>query len=161
MARCTKPASHIARSNGPSGLLRALIAGLSMLLIACNATDRPAGPGVDAQDVSSRTTQLRLPVSATGYYAVYMSNNVVLFGKLAGADDEWVTLTDVHYIRSNVDPAKKEVANQLMKRSGEWHQPNESAIARQNIVVIEPVTQDSRMMTLIGEMKGAANLPGR
>jgi hypothetical protein len=90
-----------------------------------------------------------LPESSSGYYGVYTSGNVVLFGKLESANDEWITLSDVHYVRSGVNPDTKQVANQLVKRNREWHQPDTSAINRQNVLVVEPVAGDSKMMGLI------------
>jgi hypothetical protein len=100
-----------------------------------------------------KAASVQMPESPSGYYGVYTSSNVVLFGKLVRADAEWVVLKDVHYIRTNMDPEKKQMANQLVKRNREWHQPSESAIARSQILVVEPVATDSRMMTLIRDMK--------
>ena len=147
--------SDVRPGSFPNGLLGTLIVGSSMLLVSCGAPDTPAAPavGVDKPVASAVSATLGLPESPSGYYGVYTSSSVVLFGKLVRADKDWVTLADVYSIRSNVDPAKKTVENQLVRRKGEWHQPGESAIARQNILVIEPVAQDSRMMTLIREMK--------
>jgi hypothetical protein len=48
-----------------------------------------------------------------------------------------------------VNPDTKQAANQLVKRNREWHQPDRSAINRQNVLVIEPVAENSKMMGLI------------
>lgn len=135
---------------------------LTLLAPACTAanqesTPAPGGSAPDGTKAQVSTTspsqgQAGMPESPSGYYGVYTTSNVVLFGKLAGVNDDWITLTDVYYVRSNVTE-ERQVANQLVKRASEWHAPQESAIARQNILVIEPVAQESRMMTMIREGK--------
>jgi hypothetical protein len=122
--------------------LAAVVLGASFVTAGCIAGQTAPSPGQGAAPVP-------LPESSSGYYGVYTSGNVVLFGKLEGANGEWITLSDVHYVRSGVNPDTKQVANQLVKRNREWHQPDRSAINRQNVLVVEPVAESSKMMGLI------------
>jgi hypothetical protein len=94
-----------------------------------------------------------IPTSSTGYYAVFTAANVVVYGKLVKADGEWLTLNDVHYVRSNMDPEKKQLDNRLVKRGNEWHKPTETFIARSQIILMEPVSQDSRIMAMIRDAR--------
>lgn len=129
-------------------------AAMPLLFTACSRSPL----GAEKETASSAETKasveaLRLPESSSGYYGVYTASNVVLFGKLVRADSEWVVLNNVHYVRSNVDPDKKQIANQLVQRAKEWHKPGETAVSRRHVLVIEPVAQDSQMMTVIQQMK--------
>jgi hypothetical protein len=118
------------------------VIGASFLMTGCIAGQTATTRGQGAAPAP-------LPESSSGYYGVYTSGNVVLFGKLEGANGEWITLSDVHYVRSGVNPDTKQMANQLVKRNREWHQPDRSAINRQNVLVVEPVAESSKMMGLI------------
>jgi hypothetical protein len=119
-----------------------MLLGASLVATGCFAGPTAALQGQSAAPVP-------LPESSSGYYGVYTSGNVVLFGKLESADGEWITLSDVHYVRGGVNPDTKQVTNQLVKRNREWHQPDRSAINRQNVLVVEPVESNSKMMGLI------------
>ena len=68
-----------------------------MLLVSCGAADTTPAPavGVDKPVESAVSATLGLPESPSGYYGVYTSSSVVLFGKLVRADNDWVTLADV------------------------------------------------------------------
>ncbi len=124
-----------------------LVLALTAMAACGNIRGPEAATGV-AKPVSS------LPESPTGYYAVFMaSNNVVLYGRLEHLDSEYVTLRDVHYIRSNVDRDKREVSNQIVRRSHEWHNPPETVLHTRHIMIIEPVAENSRVIGLIRQMK--------
>jgi hypothetical protein len=124
----------------------ACVAGL-LLLGGCAQAVRPVGAAKEAPAAV-------LPKSATGYYALYMTtNNIVLYGKLDSLDGRFIRLTDVHYIRSNVDPQKKEVTNQIVRRGSEWHKPEETLVASDQILFVEPVAEDSRVMALIRDIR--------
>lgn len=95
-----------------------------------------------------------LPKSATGYYAFYMAtNNIVLYGKVSKFGEDFVHLNDVHYIRTNIDQKTKEVTNSIIRRGAEWHKPDETLISAEQILFVEPVAADSRVMVLIRDLK--------
>jgi hypothetical protein len=109
---------------------------------------------IGAPGASTDAQQSALPKSPTGYYAMYMAtNNIVLYGKMNTLEGRFIRLTDVHYIRSNVDPQKKEVTNQIIQRGAEWHKPEETLVAADQILFVEPVAEDSRVMALIREIR--------
>jgi hypothetical protein len=139
--------SNAGKSQGDSGRVTAVGAAAALVVLSLVITG--CAQPQDAPPQGQTAAPVPLPESSSGYYGVYTSGNVVLFGKLESANDEWITLSDVHYVRSGVNPDTKQMANQLVKRNREWHQPGTSAINRQNVLVIEPVAQDSRMMGLI------------
>jgi hypothetical protein len=93
----------------------------------------------------------------TEYKAVFLDNGQVFFGKLEKEGSSYILLKDVFYVQSQVvqqEKDKKEVRSILIKRGNEWHGPDLMYIARHHIVVIEPVSPNSRVGKLISEAKG-------
>jgi len=64
-------------------------------------------------------------------------------------------LKNVFYLQSQViqDKDKKEVRNILIKRGSEWHGPDLMYINTRHVIVIEPVSTNSRVAQLINEAK--------
>ena len=65
-------------------------------------------------------------------------------------------LKDIFYVQSQVvqqDQDKKEVKSILIKRGNEWHGPDLMYITTRHVVVIEPVSPNSRVAQLIKEAK--------
>lgn len=91
------------------------------------------------------------PALTTPYHAVLLANGSVFFGKLESAGTPFPVLRDVYYIRSQVNPETKQVANTLIKRGQEWHQPDAMILNAQHVVVIEPVSPQSQVAKLIEE----------
>jgi hypothetical protein len=87
--------------------------------------------------------------SETEYRAVLMSNNMVLFGKLHGLGTPFPVLTDVYYVQTVQDAATKKPTTVLVKRGKEWHAPDRTVLNSSQIILIEPVTRDSKVMALI------------
>jgi len=97
----------------------------------------------------------------TEYKAVFLDNGQVFFGKIEEVGPTYVMLKDVFYVQSQVvqqEKDKKEVRNILIKRGNEWHGPDIMYITKQHVVVIEPVSPNSRVAQLIKEAK--AQKPG-
>jgi hypothetical protein len=86
------------------------------------------------------------------YQAVFLPNGQVYFGKVEIGPD-YVTLTDVFYIQSQVNQQTKEVTNILLKRGKEWHSPDAMYISKGAVALIEPVAADSQVAKLIKEAK--------
>jgi hypothetical protein len=106
------------------------------------------GLGLAAFGVQSLWAQPKVPLTSQ-YQAVLLSNGQVFYGKLEQAGARYPVLTDVHWIRSQVDPQSKQVANSLVRRGGEWHAPDRMVLNAQHILVIEPVRPDSTVAKLI------------
>lgn len=90
-------------------------------------------------------------VLESDYRAVLMSNNMVLFGKLHGLGTPFPVLTDVYYVQTVEDPTTKKPTNVLIKRGKEWHAPDRTVLNASQILLIEPVTKDSKVMQVITE----------
>lgn len=89
----------------------------------------------------------------TEYQAVLLDNGQYFFGKLENADSEYPLLKDVFYVRSEVNRETKEAKGILIKRGNEWHGPDIMYINAKHIVVIEPVSPESKVAQLIKEEK--------
>jgi len=97
-------------------------------------------------DKHSQPTQLN-----SAYQAIVLMNGQLFFGKVEGLGNDYVVLQDVFYIQSRQKPGTTEVANVLIKRGKEAHAPDRMIINRQQIVLIEPVTENSSIAKLIAE----------
>jgi hypothetical protein len=87
----------------------------------------------------------------TPYQAVLLSNNSVYYGKLAGFGTPSPVLTDVFYIVSQTNPETKQTTNVLVKRGKELHGPDRMYLNASSIVLVEPVSTDSKVAQLIEE----------
>ena len=91
------------------------------------------------------------PALSTPYHAVLLLNNQAFFGRIQSLDSEYVVLQDVYYIQSRQNPDTKQVSNVLVKRGQEWHAPDRMILNKRNVMLIEPVTEDSQVAKLIAE----------
>jgi hypothetical protein len=92
-----------------------------------------------------------LPELSTPYHAVALINGQVYFGRVEALGTDYTVLRDVFYIQSRQNPETKQVANVLIKRGGEWHAPDRMILNRQQVLLIEPVKDDSQVAKLIAE----------
>jgi hypothetical protein len=92
-----------------------------------------------------------VPALSTPYHAVALTNGQVFFGRIEALGSDYTVLRDVFYIQSRQNPDTKQVANVLIKRGGEWHAPDRMIINRQQVLLIEPVKEDSQVAKLIVE----------
>ncbi|MBI4709504.1 MAG: hypothetical protein HY806_07540 [Nitrospirae bacterium] len=88
------------------------------------------------------------------YQVVFLDNGQAFFGKLEGAGSSYPVLKDVYYVQSQTNPETKQVNSILIKRGKEWHSPDIMYLNAKHIVLIEPVSSDSRVAQLIEEAKG-------
>ncbi len=131
--------------NRPRG--RAPRFGMALIAAAILATGAGCGNRQDA--AASKIKGLD-----TEYQAVMLDNGQVFFGKLEGLGTPYPVLHDVYYVRTYADP--KNLANStstLIKRGQEWHAPDSMVINAAHIVLVEPVTKDSKIAQLIIEKK--------
>jgi hypothetical protein len=99
--------------------------------------------------------------SNAAYQAVFLNNGQVYFGKLSGADEAYASLKDVYYLQ--VAPAQSGGAQSgqlpsssinLVKLGSELHGPTDAMrINRMNILFIEDLKPDSKVVQAIGDMK--------
>jgi hypothetical protein len=90
----------------------------------------------------------------TEHQAVFLPNGQVYFGKVEIGPD-YITLTDVFYIQSQMNKDTKEMTNSLVKRGKEWHSPDAMYISKGAVAMIEPVAADSQVAKLIKEARSA------
>jgi hypothetical protein len=98
--------------------------------------------------LAHRTVALTTP-----YQAVLLSNGAVYFGKMEGLGTPFPVLREVYYVQNSMDPQTKVVSNTLVKRGKEWHQPDRMILNASMIVLVEPVSPESRVAQLIGVEK--------
>lgn len=89
----------------------------------------------------------------TPYQAVLLDNNQVYYGKIQGVGTDYPVLTDVFYVQNVVNPQTKEVTNVLVRRGKEWHGPDRMVINSRHIILIEPVSPNSKVAQLIAEAR--------
>lgn len=87
----------------------------------------------------------------TSFQAVLLSNGSVYFGKLQNYGGRFPMLTDVFYIQSSVNPDTKQTVNVLIKRGKELHSPDRMYLNPNQIILVEPVGPNSKVMQLILE----------
>ena len=105
-----------------------------------------------AQGCSKSNQKIKID---TEYKAVFLDNGQVFFGRLEDAGPSYLLLRDIFYVQSQVvqqEKDKKEVKSILIKRGNEWHGPDLMYVTKQHIVVIEPVSPNSRVAQLIKEV---------
>jgi hypothetical protein len=85
----------------------------------------------------------------TTYQAVLLTNGAVYFGKLEGLGTDFPVLRDVFYIQNAVDPNTKQTSSVLIRRGKEWHGPDFMVLNARHVLLIEPVTEGSRVAHLI------------
>ncbi len=95
------------------------------------------------------------PKFSTEYQAVFLDNGQVFFGRIENSGAAYPLLRDVFYVQTQQDPNTKQVRSILIKRGQEFHNPNIMYLNKQQVVLIEPVTADSKVAQLIKEANGA------
>lgn len=129
---------------------------LAAMLLGCSALHRGQSDISGNKQSTGDLPAYGHEASETAFRAVLMSNGMVLFGKLHGLGTAYPVLTDVYYVRTVEDAAKKPTSV-LIKRGSEWHQPDRTVLNADQIVLIEPVTKDSKVMQIIDESKAKEN----
>jgi hypothetical protein len=87
------------------------------------------------------------------YQALFLDNGQVFFGKLSDIGSDYPLLKEVFYVQTQTNPETKEVRSILIKRGNEWHGPTSMRVNSKHIVVIEPVSAESKVAKLITEAK--------
>lgn len=103
-------------------------------------------------------------VDSTKYQAVFITNGQVYFGKVSGENKQYVSLSDVYYLvlkqplqnqkegeDQNQDQAKPGYS--LIKLGKEMHGPTSMSISRDQILFIENLADDSKVVSAINSQK--------
>ena len=94
-------------------------------------------------------------VPASEWQAVFLSNGQVYFGKLKDYDPNYVTLSDVYYLRTASELDQNGSANlNLIKLGGEVHGPEDLMyIPKMNLLYWENMKDTSRVVQTINSTK--------
>lgn len=96
-----------------------------------------------------------VPDTGTRFQSVALINGQLFFGRLEPADGDFLALREVFYVQTRQNPETKAVANILVKRGAEPHQPDRMLVSRSQVLLIEPVKADSQIAKLIAEQQAA------
>jgi len=99
-------------------------------------------------------------VDSSKYQAVFLTNGQVYFGKVSGEKKSYVAVTDVYYmvLKQPLQNQKKEGEEQadqtkpeytLVKLGKEMHGPTSMSINKDQILFIENLSDDSKIVTTI------------
>jgi hypothetical protein len=91
------------------------------------------------------------PKFDTPYQAVLLDNGQLYFGRLERLETQFPVLRDVYYVQATINPETKQQSNILRRRGKEWHGPDQMVINAQHILLIEPVSTQSKVAQLIAE----------
>jgi hypothetical protein len=89
----------------------------------------------------------------TPYQAVQLSNGAAYFCRIKGLGTPYPVLEELYFIQRTQNPETKQVNNILLRRGGEWWQPDRMIVNANSIVSVEPVNPNSRVAQLISEEK--------
>ncbi len=89
----------------------------------------------------------------TAYQAVLLDTGQVYYGKIQGLGTPFPVLTDVYYVQNQVNAQTKAVTNVLVRRGQEWHAPDRMVLNARHIVLVEPVSPDSKVAQLIADLR--------
>ena len=89
----------------------------------------------------------------TPYQAVLLANGQAFFGRLENIGASYPVLKDVYYVQTQLHPETKQTTNTLVRRGGELHGPDRMVLNASQIVLIEPVGENSQIAKLIAELK--------
>ena len=134
-----------------------IFVGLSLALVLSGCQGLQQKEAAQQKDTQQTVTSGDIPeygsnsASESDYRAVLLSNNMVLFGKLHGLGSPFPVLTDVFYVQSVQDPKTQKPTNVLIKRGKEWHGPDRTVLNANQILIVEPVAKDSKVMQVITE----------
>jgi hypothetical protein len=109
----------------------------------------------------TQTSKAKMSYNQNSYYAVFLSNGQVYFGKISSDNKDFTILQDVYYLQvsnplQQVPPSATEQQPQLtlVKLGNELHGPQDyMKINNKQIVFIEELKNDSRVVQAIMQYK--------
>lgn len=85
----------------------------------------------------------------TTYHAILLTNGEAYYGHIRERGPRFLRLTDVFYLKAEKTGEDGRPVIRLRKRGGEWHGPGHMDINLRQIVLIEPVGEDSEIGRMI------------
>src|SRR2546430_514752 len=96
---------------------------------------------------------LEAPKFPTPYQVILLDSGQVFFGKLEGYGTRFPVLREVYYVKTMLNQQTHQQDNILLRRSQEIHAPDHMTLNGAHIVLVEPVSRDSKAAALIAELK--------
>lgn len=127
-------------------MLRAFGLVLALLLVSAL--------GVQAWAAWKRDISAPVPpgTSRGSLIAVTLVNGQVYYGNLTGADAHQLSLTDVYYVQTAVEPSTQQRNNRLVSRQRtDWHAPLSMTVGVDKVTMVELVGPDSQLAQLIAQ----------
>jgi len=81
----------------------------------------------------------------TEYQSIQLDNNMSYFGKIKKIGANYIELTDIYLVAPTHNVETKQGESRIIKRSKEMYGQDRMYINMQHVVVIEPVSPDSRL----------------
>lgn len=98
-----------------------------------------------------------LAVKSSGYQAVFLSNNMVYFGKISDINDKFITLRDIYYLQvagQGQNQQQKEQNLSLTKLGNELHGPEDKMyINRSEVLFWENLKADGKVSQAIKDFQ--------
>lgn len=87
--------------------------------------------------------------------SVQLQSGQVYYGALASASARQITLRDVYYVQTSVDPTTNQPGNRLVnRRKTDWHAPVLTSFPADKVLMVELVDPASRLAKLVLEDGG-------
>lgn len=138
----------------------ALLVVIILVLVAGYCVDRYTNIDLFGQNRSSAVAT-NVTYSADNYYAVFLSNGQVYFGKITASGDKYTTIEDIYYIQvsqplQQVTPPGTEPQQQLslVKLGQEIHGPKDfMQVNNEHIIFTEELKADGKVVEAITAYK--------
>lgn len=89
--------------------------------------------------------------------SVQLVNGQIYYGNVSSSDTRQITLQNVYYVQSIVEPGSNQPNNRLTNRQrNDWHAPVSMSVSLDKIMMLEIVGPDSKLAQL---MKQDQNTP--
>lgn len=108
---------------------------------------------------SWKATSYALPpgVSQGTLISAQLVNGQVYYGNVVSADAHQITLQNVYYVQSFVQPGVNQPSNRLTSRQrNDWHAPVSMSIAQDKIIMLEIVSPTSSLAQLMKQDQSLA-----
>jgi hypothetical protein len=95
--------------------------------------------------------------SAGALVSVQLIGGQIYYGDLINADSRQISLQNVYYVQTVIEPGSNQPNNRLVSRQRtDWHAPVTLAIAADKVLLVELVGTSSRLAQLIEQDKKTA-----
>lgn len=89
--------------------------------------------------------------------SVQLVNGQVYYGNVSSSDARQITLQNVYYVQSFVEPGANQPSNRLTNRQrNDWHAPLSMSLSLDKIMMLEIVGPDAKLVQLMKQDQSAA-----